>query len=58
LTDLSFTGERKDWVTFRKSIRKVVDEKNMDLVITTGATMSKFFIEMDAENAAAAGDKW
>ena len=58
LTDLSFTGERKGWVAFRKSIRKVVDEENMDLVITTGTTMTKFFIQMDAENEAPEGDKW
>ena len=35
-TDLSFTGERKDWSTFHtESLHKVLDEKNMDWVITS-----------------------
>ena len=33
--DLSFTGERKDWLMFRKRLRKVFDEKNMGWAITT-----------------------
>ena len=52
--DLSFTGERKDWLLLRKSLRKVFDEKNMDWAITAGMTLSKFFIQKAAENAAVA----
>ena len=34
--DLSSTGERKDWLSFRKIFHKVFDEKNMGWAITTG----------------------
>ena len=44
--DMSFTGERKDWLLFRKSLRQVFDEKNMVWV-------SKFFNQKTTENAAA-----
>ncbi len=57
--DLSFNEERKDWLFFRKKFRKFFDEKNMGWAITAGASLSKFFLQKAAENAAAAKeDEW
>ena len=57
--DLSFSGERKDWLLFRKSLRKVFDEKNMVWEITSGTTLSKFFIEKTPKNTVSVEeDNW
>ena len=57
--DLSFTGKRKDWFSFSKSLHKVFDEKIMGWAITAGTTLNKFFIQKDTENRVEEEeDKW